>query len=631
MRLKPEAARRGWSILLLTLAGLSAAPAFAQEPASVRPRTGPEAAPPPLPSFSRPSAPIVPPLPEAEPAQPAADAARVRAVEIIAEREGRQSLPPRRWRPPVEAASGLRLDHRSGEPLDASWVRRQFALNEIQGGPADRAVALVQLVNRAFLTAGFINSGLLVAAEAGAESGIFRLRLIHGRLVAPAPDGRPVEVVWANGRNGGLSERYVRARMPSAGAQPLSAVAIERDFRRLADDPAIRTVNAQLVPGAAPGEASLLLSVQPRERADLYISAANSRSPSVGGERAAIGGLVRNLVSSGDLLGGEFGITRGVIDGGASYATPFLGRRTTLFARGNFNRAAVVDRPLVPLDIRARDVGAEASLVRRIVDRPLMPMAENRWSPSQQLSLGLSLGWRRQRSFLLGQPFSFAPGSVDGRAEYGAVRFVADYVLRNVDQVFAASATATMGLWGTRSDQPLVLNPDRHFRALLVQLNYARRLDRHGLELRARLTGQAANSILYSGERLAIGGAASVRGYRETLLLADRGLIGSVELARPFSLSGEGAARRGWDWGAFTAGIFADAALADNVEGPDPAPDAIAGVGLMLAWQPSDAISLRLDYGRALVDADQTGSRNLQDRGVHFRLVLHPLGLFARR
>jgi hemolysin activation/secretion protein len=188
-----------------------------------------------------------------------------------------------------------------------------------------------------------------------------------------------------------------------------------------------------------------------------------------------------------------------------------------------------------------------------------------------------------------------------------------------------------MGLWGTRSDQPLVLNPARRFRALLVQLNYARRLDRHGLELRARLTGQAADSILYSGERLAIGGAASVRGYRETLLLADRGLVGSIELARPFSLSGGGGARNGWDWGAFTAGLFADGALADNVAGPDPIPDAIAGIGLGLAWQPSDALSLRVDYGYALVDADQTGSRDLQDRGIHFRLTIHPLGLFARR
>ena len=631
MQLSAAALRRCIVALLPVLALLQPRPAFTRPVPPIQPRTGPDAAPPLLPAFARPSPSIVPPVTPGAVPSPAGDGAAIRAVEIVAGREGRRSVPPRRWRPPAEAASGLRLEHRAGGPLDAAWVRRQFAVNAIAGGPADRAIALVQLLNRAFLSAGFINSGLLVLPAAASEAGILRLRLVHGRLTAPSPGAPPVEIEWANGGSRGLSERYVRARMPSAQDEPLSAVTIERDFRLLADDPAIRTVDAQLRPGAAPGEASLHLTVQPRERADLYLTAANSRSPSVGGERIAAGGALRNLVSAGDLFSAELGITRGVLDGAAAYSTPFLDRRTTLAMRGSVDRAAVVDSPLAPLDIRTRDMAAEASLTRRLLDRPLTPSGEGRWSPSQQLSVGLAFAWRRQRSFLLGMPFSFAPGSVGGRAEYGAGRLVADYVLRNVDQVFAASATATMGLWGTRADQPLVLDPRRHFLALLVQLNFARRLDRHGLELRARLTGQTANSVLYSGERLAIGGAASVRGYRETLLLADRGLIGSLELARPFTLSGEGGATRGWDWGAFVASVFADAALADDVAGPDPSPRAIASLGLGLAWQPSDALSLRLDYGLALVDAQQTGSRDLQDRGVHVRLVLHPLRLFAHR
>ena len=58
---------------------------------------------------------------------------------------------------------------------------------------------------------------------------------------------------------------------------------------------------------------------------------------------------------------------------------------------------------------------------------------------------------------------------------------------------------------------------------------------------------------------------------------------------------------------------------------------AIASLGVGLTWQPSAALSLRVDYGHALVDAEQTGSRDLQDRGVHFRLVLHPISLFAHR
>jgi hemolysin activation/secretion protein len=206
-----------------------------------------------------------------------------------------------------------------------------------------------------------------------------------------------------------------------------------------------------------------------------------------------------------------------------------------------------------------------------------------------------------------------------------------DYVVRNVDQVFALSVTGTIGLAGTRSAQPAVISPDRNFLTLVAQANYARRLNEGGLELRARLTGQLAGSVLYSGERLGVGGEQSVRGYRETLLLADQGLVGSVELALPFSLSGEEGARRSFDWGAFTIAAFMDGAYVDNVEGPEPAPDLIASTGLALTWQPSEAISLRVTYGHALVEVDPTGTTDLQDRGFHFRFSVYPVRLLRLR
>ena len=625
MPLKP---RRLLSFLCLVPALAAAVPAGAQE--TPGPRTGPGSAPPPPPPYAAP-APQALPAPDAVPAEAAAATAAgaVREVRILAEQEGPDARPPSAWQPPADSLSGLRLDHQPGEPLGAAWVRRQFDAHAIAGGEAARAIALVQLVNRAFLTAGFINSGLLVAPPDAADPGLLILRLVHGRIVAPA-GGEAVAVEWTGGRSAGLDDDYIRDRMPSARRQPVSAVAIERDFRLLAENDALRTINAQLRPGAVPGEASLSLVVLPRDRADFYLTAGNSRSPSVGGERAAIGGLVRNLVAGGDLLSGEAGLTEGVLDASLAYATPVLDPRTTLSVRGSLNRAAVVDRPLAPLDIRSREQSVEASISRRIVEEPLIPLDYGRWSPSRRLSLGLGLGWRRQRSFLLGQPFSFAPGSVDGRAEYVAARLLGDYVLRSVNSVFALSVTGTVGLDGTRSSQPGVLNPGRHFTALLVQLNHARRLSRRGLELRARLTGQMSDGVLYSGERLSFGGESSVRGYRESLLLGDRGVIGSLELAQPFSLSGAGGAGRGFNWGAFSIAAFADAGAAWNAEGPDPDPHWIASVGPALAWQPSDALTLSVAWGIALRDARITGSRDLQDDGLHVRLTFRPLRLLGR-
>jgi hemolysin activation/secretion protein len=149
----------------------------------------------------------------------------------------------------------------------------------------------------------------------------------------------------------------------------------------------------------------------------------------------------------------------------------------------------VIDAPLLPLDISTRDVSGQVSILHQFIREPLTPAGEGVWSPSQTLTAGVGLSHRRQKSFLLGEPFSFAPGSVEGRAEYTALRLLGDYVVRNVDQVFAASVTGTIGLAGTRSDLPSVISPDENFVALLAQLNYARRLNTGGLELRARLTG----------------------------------------------------------------------------------------------------------------------------------------------
>jgi hemolysin activation/secretion protein len=618
--------KRKLSALLLVAAMPGTLAAQPAEP--VQPRTGPQAEPPQRPPYLAPGAPALVTAPAAETVSPATESGvTLREIKVVASQAGPddQAAPPAGWHPVQEPLSGLRIDHRAGEPLNAAWVRRQFTANRVRD--AGRAVALTQLINRAFLSAGFVNSGLLVQPDTSRD--VLTLELIHGRLAARAGE-RPVEVRFV-GDPHGLTPGFVGDRMPSARRQPVNAALIERDFRLLAEDPAIRTVNAQLRPGERPGEASLLLTILPEDRVDLYFSAGNSRSPSVGGERGAAGMRILNLFAGGDALFAEAGVTQGGPDITAGYSMPTFDPATILNLRASYNQAAVVDAPLVPLDIRSHERTFEMSLVRTLLRTPLTPAGEGRWSPSQTLTAGLGYVSRRQESFLLGQPFSFAPGSVDGRSEYGALRLLGDYVLRGVNQVFAASATGTIGLAGTRSIISGVLNPDRNFLALLVQLNYARRLSRDGLELRARFTGQLASSVLYSGERLAIGGEASVRGYRETLLLGDQGAIASVELAQPFSLFGAAGRARAFDWGSFSIAAFADAGYANSRTPAQPAPDTIASAGLSLSWRPSEALQLSVSYGDAFMHVVTTGSRDLQDDGVHIRLTIHPLRLFRAR
>jgi hemolysin activation/secretion protein len=608
------------------LAVAAAAPALAQpdQPDLSRERTGPQAAPLQRPPYAQPApAPLAPPTGPAA-APPGGEAETpLSAIEVSADAGGATALPPARWTPPQEPALALKLEHASGEALDEAWVRRQFSLNGLPAGGAAKALALVQLVNRAFLSAGFVNSGVVVRPSATA--GALSLRVVYGGLVPPAQEQPAVEVVWSDGHRRGLDAGYVRDRLPSADERPLSILDLERDFRKLAEDPAIRTVNADLRPGARPGEASLSLSVLPQDRFDAYVTYANNRSPAVGEHRVAIGGSMRNALIAGDVLSAEAGRTDGLNDGTLAYAAPVFSPRNAVSLRGTFDDAAVVDPVLEPLGISARERLVEGAFTRKLIDTPLLPADEpGRWTPARTLTVGIGAAWRETKSQLFGEPFSFAPGSVNGRAAYTVLRLTGEYLSRNVDQVFAASLTASFGLEGTKSAVPDLANPDPNFFALLGQFNYARRLAANGLELRVRLSGQWADGVLYSGERFGVGGEATVRGYRENILLADRGLAGTVEIAQPLRLSPVRGGARAFNWDAFVVSAFLDGAVVRNAKPPQPDPN-LSSIGASIAWTPSEAFFAQVTYAKYLKFVDAAGASSLQDKGWTFRVTLRPL------
>lgn len=610
-----------------------------QPPDQLRDRTGPGSTGPALPSYSQPAPPLVPPV---EPPIRAVvgDARGVLLRDIAIEGDTAAAIAAPAWMPESDSVSGLRLDRPTAAGFDAEWIKRQFMQNGLVGThvPLDRITGLIQLINLAFVRNGYINSGVRIARGEIADGDSLRIERVAGRLVAD-DGGAPIVVSWGGSGARGLSPEYVIARMQAAQAVPLNAIAVEKSFRLLAENPAINTVRADLRPGARPGEAVLGLTVDPAERFDLYLGIANSRSPAVGGERASFGGSVRNVIGAGDVFSAEFGFTAGQPDLSAGYQTPIFGTQTELVLRGGYNRASVVDRPLLPLDISARDWNIEGGISQYFVKTPLMPRANGGWRAARTISAGLRLGHRETETFLLGLPFSFAPGAVNGRSHYTVMRLVGDWVERGTRQVTALSFTLTQGLEGSRvvptnpADRLALLArvPKTSFRSFMLQASHARRLTANGLELRLRATGQWSDGLLYSGERLAAGGEFSVRGYRETLALVDRGAIGSIEFYHPISLTPRSGSAGGFNLGSFGAAIFADGAVLGNARGQQPQPRELASVGASLAWVPSDAISARVSYAEALVNTRQVGSRDLQDRGFQFRLTIYPLALFRTR
>jgi hemolysin activation/secretion protein len=126
----------------------------------------------------------------------------------------------------------------------------------------------------------------------------------------------------------------------------------------------------------------------------------------------------------------------------------------------------------------------------------------------------------------------------------------------------------------------------------------------------ARVTLQHAQQRLVTLDGLSIGGAATVRGWRENQLIRDRGAIVNLELDIPVFQRGASAT-------SLHLLPFVDYGRGRNL---GQAADTIASAGLALRWR-SGPWAADAAWGRrvhATIDKARAGS-SLQDHGFHFQ------------
>ncbi|MHC5829526.1 MAG: BamA/TamA family outer membrane protein, partial [Nostoc sp.] len=109
------------------------------------------------------------------------------------------------------------------------------------------------------------------------------------------------------------------------------------------------------------------------------------------------------------------------------------------------------------------------------------------------------------------------------------------------------------------------------------------------------------------------GGVDTVRGYRQNELVADNGVVGSVEVRIPVASNVE----------TLQLIPFFDIGTAWNNRGMNTDPQTIASLGLGLNWQPLRGLVLRTDYGVPLSGTSDRGN-SLQDNGFNFSVLYQP-------
>jgi hemolysin activation/secretion protein len=230
-----------------------------------------------------------------------------------------------------------------------------------------------------------------------------------------------------------------------------------------------------------------------------------------------------------------------------------------------------------------------------------------------ELDLTASLEYRRSKDFLLGQGFSFSPDGERGVTELAVLQLGQELTLRSPRSVFAARSALRWGLDALGATTGST-EPDGQFLSWLVQAQWARRLPRWGATLLLRGDLQLSTDPLPGIEQFGIGGASTVRGYRENRLVRDNGWVGSLELRVPlwrrpnaeplFELVPFFDVGRSWNRGRATPGV---ATLSS------------AGVGLLFRIRAN--LYGQIYYAHGFRDLPDAASRRaLQDRGVHFRI-----------
>jgi hemolysin activation/secretion protein len=449
-------------------------------------------------------------------------------------------------------------------------------------------------LTHAYIQRGYVSSGALIPAQSLAN-GVLEVQLVEAALEAV--------VVETDGR---FRPAYFRKRLEGAVTNPVNVYQIEEYLQVLQQDRRIRAVQAALVPGERRGESLLRVQVAENSWWHAQLEGGNYSSPAIGEARGRASVVVDNLTGWGDRLWTEYKGGEGLNDLWASYSVPVSLWDTKVELHLQRTWSEVVESPFDPLNIKARTATYGFTL-----SQPAYR------SQNVKLEFFLTGDYRRSKTFLLGERFSFVPGPDDGLAELAVLRFGADSAYRSRTQVLAARSTLSVGINALGATKNSGDIPDGQFVTWLGQIQWARRLPWLDAQLITRADVQLASRPLLSLEQFSIGGHATVRGYRENTLVRDNGFVGSAELRLPVPLP------RLAKWSLrFALVPFVDVGHSWNTDRPEFGPQTLVSVGIGGILHFGEHARFEVFWGERLKSVPDVGEWSLQDEGLQMRLTI---------
>lgn len=471
------------------------------------------------------------------------------------------------------------------ESLTAPLQNRSITFSQLQE-VADKISAIYQDRN-------YITSRAILAPQ-DIKDGIVIIQVREGSL-------ERVDVKRAGNVSGRLNDDYIRDRVLQSASVPLSFAKLEDALQLLRSDPLIGDIRANLTTGSQENQSILQITFSEAQSFSIRPFFDNYGNSSTGIYRVGVNLQELNSTGNGDPL--LLGYTR---SGSAdvyqlNYTYPIDSRGGTIGLSLAAGQNPIVEPPFDSLNIKT-----DSQTYELAYRQPLMR------SPREEFALGVSIAIENSNAYFNNRSFNFQNFKFDdGQSQSRVLRLTQDYLSRDPRGAWALRSTFNLGLGILGATIRNDGSPDGRFFYWIGQVLRVEQLgaDKDTLAF-FRLNLQLSGNQLLSLNRFSIGGAQSIRGYRQNQLSGDSGIQASAELQFPIIRDSEGISL-------VKLLPFIEAGTIWNSSGINSSPQSLVGIGMGATYQPIPKLLLRLDYGIPLVKVSNSGN-NLQDSGLYF-------------
>ncbi|BAZ45590.1 surface antigen D15 domain-containing protein [Chondrocystis sp. NIES-4102] len=476
------------------------------------------------------------------------------------------------------------------------------AIAQFRGKPISFA-QLVQAANtitKLYVSKGYITSGAYIPEQNLTSEGI-QIQVVEGSLA---------EIV-VNVTKGRLKENYIRDRLDSKITTPLNINQLQSALQLLQLNPLIDNLNAELSAGVQPGTNSLRVSVTGADSFIVKTKLNNNRNSSIGTFERAIGVRENNLLGIGDSIHFNYNNTDGSHQYTGGYTFPLNPQDGSISFDFQITNNQIIEPPLDKADIDINSYDYDLTWRQPVFKRATSEV-------SQELALNLTASKRESKTTILDTPESLSPGTDNrGIINTSVLSFGQEWLQRNRTQVIAARSQFNLGLdvLGASSSDS---EPNGQFFTWRGQFSYLRLLTKPkgnpaiGSTILWRSELQLAGEALIPTEQFSLGGATSVRGYRQDALLTDNGFSATTEFRFPI-------ARIPKINGTVEFSPFIDFGTGWNSDGEATEFNTLLSTGFGFLLQTEDNLSARIDWGIPLINNNSQG-RSWQDNGVYVQL-----------